>query len=395
MLRAMMTRNIRHKGDTISLPVYLDYQASTPLETSVFQKMKPYLEDKWGNPHSSTHAFGHDARRAIELARQQVAQLIEAEPDEVIFTSGATESNNLALLGHVRTMTGDRHVISVVTEHEAVLAPLRQLETEGVLVTLLPVDSNGLINLNHLQKAFRPSTVLVSAMMANNETGICHDLQAIGQLCRDAGITFHCDAAQGLSTQKLDVRETAVDLVSLSAHKLYGPMGIGALYRRGGTALAPLLYGGSQEKGMRAGTLPTALCVGLGAACALLQDHRAKDAAWILERRIQLLTGLKSMLKGAVSVNQNPGGQIPGCLSLCFDGVDAEDILLDLPELAMATGSACTSLEASPSHVLLALGQTATQAASTLRLGIGRNTTVAEIDYVVQRLSDVYCGLSE
>lgn len=394
MSRIMTPRSITHKGATITLPLYLDYQASTPLDPAVQRQMAPYLGDQWGNPHSSTHGFGHDARNAIEAARRQIAQLLGAEPAEIIFTSGATEANNLAILGHLRRHSGARHVISVETEHEAVLAPLKQLEAEGVEVTLLSVDVRGGLDLDQLKQALRPETVLVSAMMANNETGLCHDLDAIGHICRDAGITFHSDAAQGLSTKQLDVRKTAVDLVSLSGHKIYGPMGIGALYQRTGCALTPLLHGGAQEKGLRAGTLPTALCVGLGAACAVLSDQRAADAARIYDLRRQLVAGLKTALGSAVHVNEATGRQIPGCLSLRFDGIEAEDLLHALPELALATGSACTSRDARPSHVLQAMGQSAVAASATVRLGIGRGTTAAEVAYVIDQLLAAYPNLS-
>jgi len=394
MSRIMTPRKITHKGATITLPLYLDYQASTPLDPAVQRQMAPYLNSQWGNPHSSTHGFGHEARNAIETARRQIAQLLGAEPREILFTSGATEANNLAILGHVRGHSGDRHVISVETEHEAVLAPLKQLHREGVEITLLPVDAKGGLDLDQLKQALRPETVLVSLMMANNETGICPDLDAIGQICREMGVTFHSDAAQGLSTRKLDVGKTAVDLVSLSGHKIYGPMGIGALYQRDGCALTPLVYGGAQEKGLRAGTLPTALCVGLGAACELLADQRDSDAARISDLRQQLISGLKSAHGEAVQVNEDPTGQIPGCLSLRFDGIEAEDLLHAMPDLALATGSACTSLEARPSHVLLAMGQSPIEASATLRLGIGRATTAGDITYVIDQLLAAYSNVS-
>lgn len=390
----MTPRSITHKGAIIALPLYLDYQASTPLDPVVRRQMAPYLDHLWGNPHSSTHGFGHDAHNAIEVARQQIAELLGAEPQEIIFTSGATEANNLALLGHVRSHNGARHVISVATEHEAVLAPLKQLQAEGVEVTLLSVDARGGLDLDQLKQALRPETVLVSAMMANNETGVCHDLDAIGQICRDAGITFHSDAAQGLSTKELDVGQTAVDLLSLSGHKIYGPMGIGALYQREGCALTPLLHGGAQEKGLRAGTLPTALCVGLGAACALLTDQREADATWISELRRQLIEQLRAALGSAVQVNEEAVRQIPGCLSLRFDGIEAEDLLHALPDLALATGSACTSQDGRPSHVLRAMGQSAIDASATLRLGIGRETSAGDITYVIDQLLAAYPNLS-
>lgn len=394
MSRIMTPRNITHKGAIITLPLYLDYQASTPLDPAVQRQMAPYLHSQWGNPHSSTHEFGYIARNAIETARWQIALMLGAEPQEILFTSGATEANNLAILGHVRSHSGDRHVISVETEHEAVLAPLSQLQTEGVDVTLLPVDTLGRLNLDQLKQALRPETVLVSVMMANNETGICPDLDAIGQICREAGVSFHSDAAQGLGTRRLDVRKTAVDLLSLSGHKIYGPMGIGALYQRDGCALTPLIHGGAQEKGLRAGTLPTALCVGLGAACAVLADQRDADATRISDLRQQLISGLKTALGEAVQVNEDRLRQIPGCLSLRFDGIEAEDLLHALPDLALATGSACTSLDARPSHVLLAMGQSPVDASATLRLGIGRTTTAGDITYVIDQLVAAYPNLS-
>ncbi|WP_373085210.1 cysteine desulfurase family protein [Sneathiella sp.] len=374
-------RQIIFEGKPLTLPIYLDHQASTPVDERVADAMAPFWRDGVGNPHSMTHAFGARARDAIEIARTEIAALISANPHEIIFTSGATEANNLALLGIARANAGARHIISVTTEHEAILRPLEALAEEGLDITLLAVNSTGRINLDALEVAIRPETLLVSVMAANNETGTCQDLAAIGAICKKHGVTFHSDAAQGLGTEKIDVEEFHLSLLSLSGHKLYGPMGIGALYVRDRTRIKPQVVGGGQERNLRAGTLPTALCVGLGAACRIIGAERGRDAQHLRQLRESLQSSLSASLGEQVQFNGEEAPHIPGCLSVTLVGVDAEDLLHDLPALALSTGSACTSLLSEPSHVLRAMGLSAREAAATIRVGFGRSTTKAEVQY--------------
>ncbi|MFC4273388.1 aminotransferase class V-fold PLP-dependent enzyme [Sneathiella chungangensis] len=384
-------REIFFEGELLSLPLYLDYQASTPLDERVEDAMSAWLGNVAGNPHSSTHSFGHRARQAIEIAQGHIAALINAKPHEIIFTSGATEANNLALLGFARAKEGARHIISVATEHEAVLQPLRHLsEREGVEVTLLPVDGNGLLDIDELINSIRPETILISVMAANNETGVCQDLEAIGQICTERNIAFHSDAAQVISTQEIDINALHLDLLSLSGHKIYGPMGIGALYIREGTELAPLMHGGSQQRSIRPGTLPTALCVGLGEACRIAMENRDAEARRLTLLRRTLTEQLRAELGDAVVFNGEEAPHIPGCLSINLRHADAEDLLHELPELALSTGSACSSLQSEPSHVLRAMGRSASDAAATLRLGIGRPTSLTEVNFAARKLIEGY-----
>ncbi|MCR9214474.1 MAG: cysteine desulfurase [Proteobacteria bacterium] len=384
-----LRESISFAGATLSLPIYLDHQASTPLDLQVREAMAPYQDELYGNPHSRTHQRGLSLHQAIETAREHVAALIKAAPHEIIFTSGATEANNLALLGFLRAQKGPHHVISVMTEHEAILQPLKAAEAEGARVTLLPVDEEGRLDLRALENAIQEQTVLVSVMAANNETGLCHDLPAIGEICAGKGIAFHTDAVQALATQEVDVGRAGLSLLSLSGHKLYGPMGIGALYVKESTVLSPLTFGGNQEGGLRAGTLPTALCVGLGEACRLLTRRRKADAAHILDLRERLKVHLVEKLGSSARFNSEAAPHIPGCLSVTIEGVDAEELLFELPDLALSTGSACSSLAGEPSHVLRAMGLGAEAVAATVRIGIGRETTGAEIDYAAGRLVEV------
>ena len=378
----------------ISRPLYLDYQASTPMDARVETAMAPYWNSVFGNPHSVTHGFGLKAAQAIEEARAEIAALLAANPHEIIFTSSATESNNLALLGTARAKNGKRHIISVTTEHESVLQPLKSLEEEGVDVTLLQVNRDGLVELAALEKAVRSETMLVSVMTANNETGVIQDIDAIGEICARHGIAFHTDAAQALTTQKLDVQKSNLTFVSLSGHKLYGPMGIGALFIRDRTVIKPLMVGGAQERGLRAGTLPTALCVGLGTACQIAGEDREKDARHLQTLSTDFQQKLKTELAGGVNFNSDGAQRIPGCLNITFAGIDAEDLLNELPDLALSTGSACSSRRAEPSHVLLAMGRSAIEAASTVRIGFGRPTSLKDVQYAAERIASVYQNLA-
>ena len=371
----------------LTLPIYLDYPASTPLDPRVEKVMTDCHRENVGNPHSNTHRFGHKARRRIEEAQAQIAGLLNARPHEIIFTSGATEANNLALLGVARAHKGPRHIISVQTEHESILQPLDYLVAqEDVAVTLLGVDKNGLIDLDALMSTMRPETILVSVMAANNETGVCQDLSAIGYICEERHILFHTDAVQTLATEAIDVSDKNISLLSLSGHKLYGPMGIGALYVREGTAITPLLFGGTQQQSIRPGTLPTALCTGLGEACRLISENQSSDWEHLERLRATLTQRLTAKLGDAIEVNGEDAPHIPGCLSLTFKDIEAEDLLHELPDLALSTGSACSSTSGKPSHVLKAMGHSAIDIAGTVRLGIGRLTTEAEINYAADQI---------
>jgi cysteine desulfurase len=363
-------------------PIYLDYAATTPVDPRVAERMIACLgiEGLFGNP-SSTHAFGRAARAAIEQARTEVAALIGAPPQDLVFTSGATESNNLAILGVAR---GERrrhgHVITVRTEHKAVLDACKQLEREGHELTYLVPDRSGIIDPEQLRAALRPETVLVSVMHANNEIGIVQDIAAIGALCRAHGAAFHVDAAQSAGRLPIDVQAMQIDLLSLTAHKLYGPKGIGALYvhPRCRARLQPLQFGGGQERGLRSGTLPVQQIVGFGAACRIAHEEGAAEA-----QRLQLL---REQLWVALSVlpdirrNSDAIRSLPGILNVAFPGAEGESLLFGLPELALTTGSACNSESDEPSYVLRALGLDTPTAQSSLRFSLGRYTTASDIE---------------
>ena len=363
-------------------PIYLDYQASTPCDPRVFAAMRPYFEADFGNPHSVHHAQGRSAEAAVENARAQVADLIGAEPREIVFTSGATESNNLAVKGVARFHKARKpHVISSTTEHKCVLECLRRLETEGVRVTRLPVGPDGLIDLDQLAAAITEETSLVSIMAVNNEIGVIQPIAEIGALCRARGVNFHTDAAQAVGKIPIDVEAMQIDLLSISGHKVYGPMGIGALYlrRRPRVRLEPLFDGGGQERGVRSGTVPLPLAVGLGATCAIARAEMAEEAARLSALRRRLIESVQSRLTG-VRLNGHPAQRIPGNLNLSFEGVNGEALIEAMPELAVSSGSACTSASVEPSYVLRALGLPDDLAGAAVRIGLGRFTTEAEVD---------------
>ncbi|MBL8259122.1 MAG: aminotransferase class V-fold PLP-dependent enzyme [Candidatus Competibacteraceae bacterium] len=369
------------------LPVYLDYAATTPVDPRVADLLGRHLtqEGIFGNPSSSTHHFGQRAARAIEVARAQVAGLLNADAREIVWTSGATESNNLALRGAMRAHRRQgRHLITGKTEHKAVLDVCRRLEQDGYSVTYLDPEPDGSIALERLAAALRPDTALVSLMHVNNETGVVQDLDAIGALTRSRGVLLHVDAAQSAGKLPIDLRACAIDLLSLSAHKLYGPKGVGALFvrqRPHRVRLEPLLYGGGQERGLRAGTLPTHQIVALGEACRIAQAEMGDDRARLQTLRERLWQGLAG--SGAI-LNGHPEKHWPGILNVSFSGIAAEALLADLPEIALATGSACTSGTAEPSHVLRAMGCDAARARGAVRFSLGRFTTPAEIDYTLR-----------
>lgn len=356
---------------------YLDMSATTPLDPRVLDAMAPYMIGSFGNPHSRTHAFGWEAERAVEVAREQVANLIGADAKEIVFTSGATESNNLAIKGaaHFYKKRG-KHIITTQTEHKCVLDSCRSLEMEGYEVTYLPVKhATGLVDMEQLKAAIRDDTVLISVMAVNNEIGTLQPIKDIGELCRSKKIVFHCDAAQMLGKLPIDVDDMKIDLMSMSSHKVYGPKGIGALYvrRRPRVRLEPILSGGGQERGLRSGTLPHALCVGFGAACELAQKEYEYDSEWIHYLSEKLQKGIESRIP-EVTRNGDPQHNYPGCLNYSFAYVEGESLLMALKNVAVSSGSACTSASLEPSYVLRALGVDDELAHSSLRFGIGRFT---------------------
>ncbi len=379
----------RRGAANIKLPIYLDYQATTPADPRVVEAMLPYFTEKFGNPHSREHAFGIESEHAVDGARDRIAALIGADPKEIVFTSGATESNNLALKGVARFWQERRpgkrdHLITLATEHKCVLETCRQLEHDGFAVTYLPVRRNGLIDLDGLRDAVGERTLLVSVMGANNEIGVIQPLAEIGAICRERGAFFHSDCAQAVGKIPLDVDEMNIDLMSLSGHKIYGPKGIGVLYvrRRPRVRLLPQIDGGGQERGMRSGTLPTPLCVGLGEACAIAEREMAAEDARIRGLRDRLYDGITGGIAG-VSLNGDLEHRLAGNLNLGFAGVGGESLLAALEDLAVSSGSACTSASIEPSYVLRALGVDEELADGSIRFGIGRFTTEAEIDYAV------------
>lgn len=375
-------------------PIYLDYQATTPVDERVLDAMLPFFRTAFGNPHSATHEYGWAAQDAVELARRQVAKLIGAKPAEIIFTSGATEANNLALKGLVRGSKPERrHIVTSVIEHDCVLETARALEREGIDVTYLPVGSDGLIDLAKLEAALRPETLLVSIMAANNDIGVIQPIAEIGRITRARGVAFHTDAAQAAGKIALDVEAQSIDLMSLSAHKFYGPKGVGALYVRRMTnlALEPLFHGGGQERGLRSGTVPVPLVVGFGKAAEIALAEFEAEAKRLSAQRDRLLAGLRAQAPDLI-VNGDLDRRIPGNLNLAVPGIDAEALIARVPELAFATGSACSSAINEPSHVVTALGVAPEIASASFRIGIGRFTTDNDIERTVALLG---AGIAE
>jgi cysteine desulfurase len=370
--------------------IYLDYQATTPVDPRVIDAMLPYFTTRFGNPHSTAHAFGQEAADAVEDARAQIARVIGAEPREIIFTSGATESNNLALKGAARFLKPRRHrLVTLATEHKCVLESLRDLARDGFEIEILPVEPSGLVDLDRLAAALDERVALLSVMAANNEIGVIQDLEAIGALCRRHGILLHSDAAQGFGKITLDVHRMQIDLLSISGHKIYAPKGIGALYvrYRPRVRLEPLFSGGAQERGLRSGTLAPALCVALGQAAALAMAEAEAEAARLQALSRRLRARLAARLDD-IELNGDAERRLPGNLNLGFAGVPALDLIAALPELALSTGSACSSAEIAPSYVLKALGLDDERAGRAVRIGFGRFTTDAEID----RAADLIAG---
>lgn len=378
-------------------PIYLDYAATTPVDPRVATAMSACLtsEGVFANPASRSHMYGWQAEEQVELARGKVASLINCDPREVIWTSGATESDNLALKGVLETQGHQGHLITSTIEHKAVIDPASWLEAQGVEVSWLSPDEQGLITLESVKQAIRPDTKLVSIMHVNNELGTINPVAEIGELCREKGILFHVDAAQSAGRLALDVSALHVDLMSLSAHKFYGPKGVGALYVRRAIhdQLTPMVHGGGHERGLRSGTLATHQLVGMGEAAAMAVEQLDEDAARIAELRDQLWDGIKSLS----GVKRNGSDSDVSCshLNVCFSGVDGETLLLSLRELALSTGSACTSASLEPSYVLKAIGLSDAEADSSLRISLGRYTTAEDVTKAVDHINAVYEQLKE
>ena len=376
-------------------PIYLDNQSTTRLDPRVLEAMLPYFTEHFGNPHSTSHVYGRIAAEAIERARGEVAALISADPREIVFTSGATEANNLAVKGaarfaraHPRDVKTRDHIVTLPTEHKCVLESCVQLEREGFAVTYLPVEPNGLVALDKLAAALTERTLLVSVMAAHNEIGVIQPLAEIGALCRARGVLFHSDAAQAAGKIPLDVEAMHIDLLSISGHKVYGPKGVGALYvrRRPRVRLLPLIDGGGQERGLRSGTLPTPLCVGLGHAAMIAASEMTGEAARLRGLRDRLYQGLARRVP-ELSLNGDPERRLAGNLNLTFPGIEAPALIEACPTIAISTGSACTSATVEPSYVLRALGLPDTLANSAIRIGLGRFNTAAEADFAVDALA--------
>jgi len=386
----MSGREKSETGPRKGRPIYLDYQATTPTDRRVVEAMLPFFGEKFGNPHSRNHFYGWEAEEAVENARAQVAAVIGASAKEIVFTSGATESNNLALKGVARFYRDRKdHIVTVATEHKCVLESCARLEKEGFRVTYLPVMANGLIDLDRLRDAITDRTAVVSVMAVNNEIGVVQPVAEIGAICREAGAFFHSDGAQAVGKIALDVEAMTIDLMSISGHKLYGPMGIGVLYvrRRPRVRLEPLIDGGGQERGLRSGTLPAPLCVGIGEACAIAARELAAESARLLDLRQRLLDGITSRLADVV-VNGDLERRVPGNLNLSFPGVQAEELMVALKDLAVSSGSACTSASVEPSYVLKAIGLADDLAHASLRIGLGRFTTADEIDFAAAKIAE-------
>ncbi|MDD3328035.1 MAG: IscS subfamily cysteine desulfurase [Zoogloea sp.] len=371
----------------LKFPIYLDYSATTPVDPRVAEKMIPYLTELFGNPASRSHPFGWTAEKAVEDAREEVAKLVNADPKEIIWTSGATESNNLAIKGAAHFYSGKgKHVITVKTEHKAVLDTVRELEREGFEATYLDVQENGLIDLEVLKAAIRPDTVVVSVMFVNNEIGVIQPIAEIGEICREKGIIFHVDAAQATGKVDIDLAKLKVDLMSFCAHKTYGPKGIGALYvrRKPRVRLEAQMHGGGHERGLRSGTLATHQIVGMGEAFRLARLEMAEENKRVGELRDRLLKGLSQMEE--VFVNGDMEHRVPHNLNISFAYVEGESLIMAIKDVAVSSGSACTSASLEPSYVLRALGRNDELAHSSIRFTLGRFTTVEEIDYTIDLL---------
>ena len=382
--------------ETLHLPIYMDYSATTPVDPRVVDKMVPYLREQFGNPASRSHAYGWDAERAVEEAREQVAALVNADPREIIWTSGATESDNLAIKGAANFYKGKgKHIITVKTEHKAVLDTCRELERDGFEVTYLDVKEDGLIDLDVFKAALRPDTILVSVMHVNNEIGVIQDIETIGELCREKGIIFHVDAAQSTGKAPIDLQKLKVDLMSFSAHKTYGPKGIGALYvrRKPRVRIEAQMHGGGHERGMRSGTLATHQIVGMGEAFRIAREEMATENERIRMLRDKLLRGLSQIEE--TYVNGDMERRVPHNLNISFNFVEGESLIMAIKDVAVSSGSACTSASLEPSYVLRALGRNDELAHSSIRFTVGRFTTEQDVDFVIDLLNSKIAKLRE
>lgn len=384
-------------NSNMKFPIYLDYQATTPTDQRVVEKMIPWFTEKFGNPHSRSHAFGWEAEAACDEAREEVAKLIGATEKEIIFTSGATESNNISIKGVAHFYKDKRnHIITLVTEHKCVLDSCRHLEQEGFEITYLPVQKNGLVDLDVLRAAMTDNTLLVSVMAINNEIGVIQPLKEIGAICREKGAFFHTDAAQAFGKIPLDVNEMNIDLMSISGHKIYGPKGIGALYvrRRPRVRLEPLFTGGGQERGFRSGTLPTPLVVGMGEAARIAGQEMAKDEAHARKYYDRFMNEIHDGMAD-MHLNGDRDKRWPGNINLSFSYVEGESMIMAIKDLAVSSGSACTSASLEPSYVLRALGVSEELAHTSIRFGVGRFTTDEEVDYAINLVKNSVDKLRE
>ncbi|CCD61301.1 cysteine desulfurase [Caenorhabditis elegans] len=367
-------------------PIYLDVQATAPMDPRVVDAMLPYMINDFGNPHSRTHSYGWKAEEGVEQAREHVANLIKADPRDIIFTSGATESNNLAIKGvaKFRKQSGKNHIITLQTEHKCVLDSCRYLENEGFKVTYLPVDKGGMVDMEQLTQSITAETCLVSIMFVNNEIGVMQPIKQIGELCRSKGVYFHTDAAQATGKVPIDVNEMKIDLMSISAHKIYGPKGAGALYvrRRPRVRIEAQMSGGGQERGLRSGTVAAPLCIGLGEAAKIADKEMAMDKAHVERLSQMLINGISDKLPHIIR-NGDARHAYPGCVNLSFAYVEGESLLMALKSIALSSGSACTSASLEPSYVLRAIGSEEDLAHSSIRFGLGRFTTDEEVKHTI------------
>jgi cysteine desulfurase len=377
-------------------PIYMDYGATTPVDQRVVDAMIPWLREHFGNPASRSHAWGWEAEAAVEKAREQVASLVNADPREIVWTSGATESINLALKGAAQFYkTRGKHLITLKTEHKAVLDTMRELERQGFEVTYLDVQEDGLVDLDKLKEALRPDTILVSVLFVNNEIGVIQDINAIGAMCRERGIIFHVDAAQATGKVAIDLATLPVDLMSLASHKTYGPKGIGALFvrRKPRVRIEAQMHGGGHERGMRSGTLPTHQIIGMGEAYRIAREEMGAENERIRMLQQRLIAGLSDIEQ--TFLNGHPTQRVPHNVNMSFNFVEGESLIMGIKGIAVSSGSACTSASLEPSYVLRALGRSDELAHSSLRMTIGRFTTVEEIDYVITTLKDRVAKLRE
>lgn len=382
----------------MKLPIYLDNHSTTPCDPRVLEMMLPYFTEKFGNAASRNHSFGWEVEEAVEVARKQIAHLIHADAKEIIFTSGATESDNLALQGVVEMYRekGD-HVITSSTEHRAVIDTAKYLEKKGIKVTFLPVDKAGMVSPDDVRNAITDKTILISIMMANNEIGTINPVAAIGKVAKEKGVLFHCDATQGVGKIPVNVQEMGIDLMSFTGHKIYGPKGVGALYVRRKAPrvrLEAMMYGGGHERGMRSGTLPVPLIVGFGKACELCEQEMATESVRMMKMRDRLQEGIMGQMD-EVYLNGHPTERLPNNLNISFAYVEGEALLMGVKEIALSSGSACTSATLEPSYVLRALGVGSDLAHSSIRFGLGRFNTDQEVEYTIDRMIKAVTHLRE